>query len=72
MSALEQRYQGKVKFIRINIDAPESRPYLDKYRVLGTPSIALVDRQGHIVSNVPGWPGEQQVTQALDSLVSRQ
>ncbi len=71
MSALEQRYQGKVKFIRINIDAPESRQSLDKYHVLGTPSISLLDRHGRIVANVPGWPGESQVTKALDSLVAQ-
>ncbi len=72
MSALEQRYQGKVKFIRINIDAPESRQYIDKYKVLGTPTIALLDRHGKVASDVPGWPGEQQVMQALDSLVAQQ
>ncbi len=71
MSALEQRYQGKVKFIRINIDASESKQYLDKYHVLGTPSIALLDRHGRNVADVPGWPGENQVAKALDSLVNQ-
>ncbi len=68
MRTFEQRYQGKIKFIRVNIDASESQPYLKKYNVLGTPTIVLLDRNGRVVSNTPGWPGDQPMMNALDNL----
>ncbi len=70
MSDLEQRYQGKVKFIRINIDQSESRAYMDKYHVLGTPTILLIDRHGNVAANVPGFTGENAVANGLDKLVA--
>ncbi len=71
MSDLEQRYQGKVRFIRINIDQTEARFYVDKYHVLGTPTIMLIDRHGKLAANVPGFAGETAVANALDKLVAQ-
>ena len=69
MSDLTERYQGKAKVIHINVDDPAARPLLSKYDVRGTPTIVLLDRQGHVAANVPGFPGEQAVARALDGLV---
>ncbi len=71
MRALEQRYDGKVKIVRINVDSPEARPYLTKYRVRGTPSFALLDRHGRVLTNWSGWPGEQQVAKAFDTVAAQ-
>ncbi len=71
MSDLEQRYQGKAKVIHINIDQSEAKPYLDKYHVLGTPTILLIDRHGKVAANVPGFTGETAVANALDKLVAQ-
>ena len=71
MSALTQQYQGKVRVLHINIDDPAALPYVDKYRIRGTPSIVLFDRHGRVAANVPGWPGTQQVDQALRGLVQQ-
>jgi thiol:disulfide interchange protein len=70
VSDLSQHFQGKVRFIHINIDAPESQPLLKTYNVRGTPTIVLIDRQGHVVANVPGWPGDQAVADALTKLAA--
>ncbi len=70
MSALEQRYQGRVKVIRINIDEPQAQPLLQKYKVIGTPTIILLDRRGQVAADVPGFPGEATVTGALDKLLA--
>jgi thioredoxin-related protein len=70
VSALEQQYRGKVRVIRMNVDAPEVQPFLSRYNVRGTPTIVLLDRHGRVVSNVPGWPGDQAVAAALASLVA--
>jgi thioredoxin-related protein len=71
VSDLEQRNHGKLKVIPINIDAPESQPYLGKYNVRGTPTIVLLDRHGHVASNVPGWSGDQAVADGVNILVSQ-
>jgi thioredoxin-related protein len=70
VSDLSQRFQGKVRFIHVNIDAPETQPYLKTYNVRGTPTIVLIDRQGHVAANVPGWPGDQAVADALTKLAT--
>jgi thioredoxin-like negative regulator of GroEL len=71
VSALDQRYDGQVQFIYLDIDLPESQPFLAKYNVRGVPTIALLDRTGRLVANLPGWPGEQAVTDALDKLIGQ-
>ncbi len=71
MSALAQRYQAKAKVLHINVDDAAAQPSLKKYNVRGTPTIVLLDRHGRVAANVPGWPGEQQVAQALDMLVEQ-
>jgi thioredoxin-like negative regulator of GroEL len=71
VSALSQKYKGQVKFIRLNVDGTGTQGYLKTFNVRGTPTVVLIDRHGHTVANVPGWPGEQQVVQALDRLVAQ-
>ncbi len=70
MSAFEQKYQ-KIKFIHLNIEAPEAQPLLTKYRVRGTPTIVLFDRSGRVASNVAGWAGDQAVEDALKTLAAQ-
>jgi thioredoxin-like negative regulator of GroEL len=70
VSAFEQRYTGKLKFIRINIDDAATQPYLKKYNVRGTPTIVLLNRNGGVAANVPGWAGDQAVADALDKLAA--
>lgn len=72
MSAIAQRDQGKAKVIHMNVDAEAVKPYLAKYNVRGTPTIILFDRHGSVAANVPGWPGDNQVSQALEKLVAQQ
>ena len=72
MSDLTRRYQGKATVIHINVDDPAAQPSLTKYNVRGTPTIILLDRHGHVAANVPGFPGEQAVSHALDQLVAAQ
>jgi hypothetical protein len=68
VSALAERYQGKAKVIPINVEEPVVQPFLKKYNVRGTTTMVLLDR--HAASNFRGWPGDQPVAQAPDSLVA--
>ena len=70
MRGLQTRYDGKIRFLRINIDDKESQPILKKYNVRGTPTIVLLDRSGRVASNAPGWVGDQQVDDALKALAA--
>ena len=71
ISALDVRYDGKVKFIYLDTDLAEAQPYLAKYNVRGLPTFALLDRRGRVVSSMSGWRGEQAVTDALSALVAQ-
>jgi thiol:disulfide interchange protein len=72
VSALAQQYQGKAQVIHINVDDPAAQAFLKQYNVRGTPTIVLIDRHGHVASNVPGFPGKTAVADALDKLVAEQ
>ncbi len=71
MSALEKKYDGRARIVRINVDSVEARAALQKYRVRATPTFVLFDRHGRVVQNIPGWPGEAQVVQAFDTLIAQ-
>ncbi len=70
VSALEKRYEGKAKIIRVNVDAPEARAYIQKYRVRATPSFVLFDKSGRLIFNTAGWPGENQIAKTFDELIA--
>jgi thiol-disulfide isomerase/thioredoxin len=71
MGILDQRYDGKIKFIYLDADLAESKPFLARYNVRGVPTLALLDRRGRVVSNMPGWPGEPTLTNALNGLATQ-
>ena len=71
MSALEQRYDSKARVVRVNVDSPDARAYLQKYRVRATPTFVLFDRHGKMIWNTAGWMGEVQVAQAFDALIAQ-
>jgi thioredoxin-related protein len=67
---LGQEYQGKVKFVRLNVDHRESRDAARRYGVRATPTFVLIDAQGQVRGNVPGWPDYQAFTGAFDQLLA--
>ena len=71
MGILDQRYDGKIKFVYLDADLPESQSFLARYNVRGVPTLALLDRRGRVVSNMPGWPGELSLTNALNELATQ-
>ena len=72
MSAFEQKYQGKIKFIHINVEATEGQAILTKYNVRGTPTIVLLDKYGRVVANSPGWVSDEAAADALVKLAALQ
>ncbi|HEX7588593.1 MAG TPA: thioredoxin domain-containing protein [Anaerolineae bacterium] len=70
MGVLDQRYDGKIKFIYFDADLPESQPFLGQFNVRGVPTLALLNQSGHVVSNMVGWPGDEAIRLALDGLAA--
>lgn len=67
---LQTQYDGRVAIVRMNVDHGESRPYLEKYRVRGTPTFILFDEDGTMLATVPGWPGSDRFAQAFDQVLA--
>ena len=70
MGVLDQRYDGKIKFIYLDADLPESQPFLGQFNVRGVPTLALLNQSGHVVSNISGWPGDDEIRLLLDGLAA--
>jgi thiol-disulfide isomerase/thioredoxin len=68
---LGQEFEGKVKFVRLNVDDRESQAAMRRYGVRATPTFVLLDSAGQVRGNVPGWPGFQAFVEAFDQLMSQ-
>lgn len=68
---LGEQYDGQINFVRINIGRREANEARARYAVRATPTFALLDADGQILANVPGWPGYQAIVAAFDQLLSR-
>ncbi|MCI0475416.1 MAG: thioredoxin domain-containing protein [Anaerolineales bacterium] len=71
VNALEKQYDGKVRIVRLNVDAPEASRYVQKYRVRGTPTFVFFDRHGKVVTSAIGWLDEQRVAQTFEQLIGQ-
>lgn len=65
-----QTYEGRVNFVRLNVDDPASRRGMSLYSVRGTPTFVLFDAEGQMRGSVSGWPGYDQITAAFEQLLS--
>lgn len=70
VAELGQAYDGRVHFVRLNVDDPAARQALSQYRMRATPTFVLFDADGQILGNVPGWPGYDQLAAAFDQLLA--
>lgn len=55
-----------------NVDANDTRAYLGKYNVRGTPTFVLFDARGHAVKSFSGWPGSQAIALTFDQTLAQQ
>ncbi|MCL4395707.1 MAG: thioredoxin domain-containing protein [Chloroflexi bacterium] len=71
VSQLDQQFDGRVKFIYLDVGLPESQPYLAQFDVRGLPTIALLDRGGKVVINFAGWPGDAAIRTEIEQLLAQ-
>lgn len=67
---LGEEYDGRAKVVRMNVDHTESRDAVRRYGVRATPTFVLLDANGQLRGNVPGWPGYQAFTNAFEQLLA--
>lgn len=66
---LGEKFAGKINFVRLNVDHAASRAGIRTYGVRATPTFILLDANGQVLANVPGWPGYNQFVQAFNQLL---
>jgi len=66
---LGEEYAGKIDFVRMNVDDSASRKGLQTYGVRATPTFILLDADGNVLANVPGYPGYEQFAKTFDQLL---
>lgn len=67
---LGREFEGKVKFVRLDVDDRESQAAVRRYGVRATPTFVLLDTTGEVRGNVPGWPGYQAFVNAFTQLLT--
>ena len=72
ITEIQAEYAEKVAFVKMNIDHAEGRPASQRHQVRGTPTFVMFDARGRNVQQFSGWPGRQQMTGLMDSLVALQ
>ncbi len=64
---LGEKYDGKIKFMRINVD--RDRAIAQKFGVRATPTFVVLDVDGSVLATVPGWPGYDQFDKAFSMML---
>jgi thioredoxin-like negative regulator of GroEL len=70
VNGLEQEYEGRITFTRVDIDTPESRELKQKYNFRGQPYFVLLDPEGQVVDSWYGLVEADDFRSAFDALVA--
>ncbi|HWQ11861.1 MAG TPA: thioredoxin family protein [Roseiflexaceae bacterium] len=65
MDGLERQYGGRIRFVRVNFDAPEGQHLARRYLVRAHPTVLIIDRAGEAVASIPGVPARARVEQEI-------
>jgi thiol-disulfide isomerase/thioredoxin len=72
MTEIQTEYAETVAFVKMNVDHAESTSARQRYGVRGTPTFVMFDARGRKIQQFSGWPGRQQMTGLMDSVVALQ
>ncbi len=67
MHGLERDWQGKVKFVYLDIDDPRTDDFKRQLGYQYQPHLVLLDAQGHILQQWVGYVTAEQLTAAFQS-----
>ena len=68
---IEETYQDRVDFHILNTDNYSTTPLADQYRVIGIPTIILLDANGDVFERYLGYLTEDELTAAVEALLQR-
>ncbi len=64
---LSEEYQGRVTFLTVNIDEPQSRDAMNRYRFIGQPQFVVVDVKGDIIASRNGIQSYDQLKADIEA-----
>lgn len=67
VNKLAEAYQGRVTFLTLNIDEPQNREAMQKYRFVGQPQFVVVDVRGNIVASRIGIQTYEQLKADIEA-----
>ncbi|MBA3534870.1 MAG: thioredoxin fold domain-containing protein [Ardenticatenales bacterium] len=70
VEALADKYEDDVTFIRMDINAADARPSVNRYQVHSTPTFVLLAADGNVLASIPGWPGEEMMELTIQELLN--
>ena len=66
-----RRYRRQVNVVTVDLDRDEGKKVARRYRIIGTPTLLLLDREGHEVSVIRGTLPAAVIEQAVKDLADR-
>ena len=69
MNGLETEFDGKVKFLRLNVDEAENGRLQQQYGLRGHPSVAILDGNGEVAELYFGAETAVTLQNVLNKLV---
>ncbi len=70
LRALAQQFEGRIAFVRVDVDNPADTPTREKYGLYDRSQYALVNAQGEVVKRWFGFLNEARVASELQELLS--
>lgn len=67
---LKDSYSDKVKYMRVDVDDPNSQALLDQYEVSPIPTVVFLNSEGEVVSYSVGFSGEHAVRDGLSKITA--
>jgi hypothetical protein len=66
---LEDRYLGKIDFVYLDLDDPNTQPHKEALRYRNRPHFVLLDAQGNIVESWIGSVSEKTFVDAFEKVL---
>ncbi len=55
LEKLEEKYKGQVEIVRVDVDAPENRSLVLKYRIVSIPTFIFINSKGEVSKKIIGY-----------------
>jgi alpha-beta hydrolase superfamily lysophospholipase/thiol-disulfide isomerase/thioredoxin len=65
-----QRFGGRVNFVRIDADAPETQPIIKRYQVRPIPTVIYLTGDNKVAGYTFGFPGERIINAKIKALLA--